>query len=600
MVGRSKIIVSSFLVFAVLTSAKTTQAQIIVGPDSCPPGYEFVPPDDCVEKEETKPDPVIIIPGILTSFNVKVLLLDQDNNNWTFFPVVGNVYRGLIERFEVAGYELGKTLFIAHYDWRQPNAESMIEYLIPMIEQAKQASGQDKVDIVAHSMGGLIARQYIRSAQYDNDVDQLITLGTPHEGASDAYIAWEGGDLPTRWGRGVQVYIELVELALKHTRDINLERPLSIRSFFPSLRDLLPIYEFAQRDGSDFPTESLTEENTFLKQLQADFNLIEQRGVKLTTIAGNDVNTLQGIALSADRSSEDTTLDRWRDGHPDPDPPLPDTTNGDQTVPLRSANLGSDITTLSAVPHDKIPEEAQELVLQKLGVGAPGPHLAYDLPNSVIGTVVLSPVDPVVSGPNGEVLSKDSNTFTSADFVWDVNDPQGPKLLTISNPPPGEYLITLTGIGSGPFNVITAFADAAGDTVDEENGMTKPSQVTQYSFVVKDSTSEIKLNIIDPRDLLKEISKLAYQAQGEHLIKGFERANITRPVQHALNDLKTYYHRLEKGRQESANQRLKSYYENLTSIDKGIKGINKIKGREELTEQLRSLLEQLRLISPPL
>ncbi|MCJ7655831.1 MAG: PQQ-binding-like beta-propeller repeat protein [Dehalococcoidia bacterium] len=59
------------------------------------------------------------------------------------------------------------------------------------IEKIKEETGCDKVDIVAHSMGGLVARTYIENSdfsgdtcptKYDNDVGKLIMLGTPNHG----------------------------------------------------------------------------------------------------------------------------------------------------------------------------------------------------------------------------------------------------------------------------------------------------------------------------------------------------------------------------------------------------------------------------------
>jgi len=43
-----------------------------------------------------------------------------------------------------------------------------------------------KYILIAHSMGGLAAREYIFSDYYQNDVAALITIDTPHEGASSA------------------------------------------------------------------------------------------------------------------------------------------------------------------------------------------------------------------------------------------------------------------------------------------------------------------------------------------------------------------------------------------------------------------------------
>jgi len=43
-----------------------------------------------------------------------------------------------------------------------------------------------KVDVIGHSMGGLLARVYIQSLSYGNNIDRLITLNTPHSGSQIA------------------------------------------------------------------------------------------------------------------------------------------------------------------------------------------------------------------------------------------------------------------------------------------------------------------------------------------------------------------------------------------------------------------------------
>ncbi len=50
------------------------------------------------------------------------------------------------------------------------------------INRVKAQTGASKVNIVAHSMGGLVTRFYMRSNLYQNDINKLITLGTPNEG----------------------------------------------------------------------------------------------------------------------------------------------------------------------------------------------------------------------------------------------------------------------------------------------------------------------------------------------------------------------------------------------------------------------------------
>jgi len=51
-----------------------------------------------------------------------------------------------------------------------------------------------KVNLIAHSMGGLIARHYVKSRLYDKNVRKLITVGTPHHGVGndDNFYDWVG------------------------------------------------------------------------------------------------------------------------------------------------------------------------------------------------------------------------------------------------------------------------------------------------------------------------------------------------------------------------------------------------------------------------
>src|SRR5262249_6770405 len=56
------------------------------------------------------------------------------------------------------------------------------------IKAVKQVSGATRVNLVAHSFGGLLTRTYLQDRAafgqlpYGNDVGRLMTLGTPHQG----------------------------------------------------------------------------------------------------------------------------------------------------------------------------------------------------------------------------------------------------------------------------------------------------------------------------------------------------------------------------------------------------------------------------------
>ena len=63
------------------------------------------------------------------------------------------------------------------------------------VERLCEATGADKVHIVGHSLGGVIARYYVQRMGGSARVDTLVTLGSPHSGTLGAYL------IPTALGR---------------------------------------------------------------------------------------------------------------------------------------------------------------------------------------------------------------------------------------------------------------------------------------------------------------------------------------------------------------------------------------------------------------
>ena len=56
-----------------------------------------------------------------------------------------------------------------------------------IIEQFKVRTNSDKINIVAHSKGGLDARWYLANDLFNDDVEKLIMIGTPNLGSPLAY-----------------------------------------------------------------------------------------------------------------------------------------------------------------------------------------------------------------------------------------------------------------------------------------------------------------------------------------------------------------------------------------------------------------------------
>lgn len=95
-------------------------------------------------------------------------------------------------------YSTGRKLYIFNYDWRQDNVKSaqQLDRFIKKIQSQYPKKDKQKIDIVAHSMGGLITRYYMRYGTKDvlNDekfianlegeqnIRKAVFLGTPNLG----------------------------------------------------------------------------------------------------------------------------------------------------------------------------------------------------------------------------------------------------------------------------------------------------------------------------------------------------------------------------------------------------------------------------------
>ena len=56
-----------------------------------------------------------------------------------------------------------------------------------IIEEVCEETGYERVHVVGHSMGGLVARYYVQRLGGDERVHTLVTLGSPHAGTLPAY-----------------------------------------------------------------------------------------------------------------------------------------------------------------------------------------------------------------------------------------------------------------------------------------------------------------------------------------------------------------------------------------------------------------------------
>jgi hypothetical protein len=71
------------------------------------------------------------------------------------------------------------------YDWRL-SAETNAPSVLQIIDQVLNITGSDRVDILAHSQGGLEAEAITKMPQSVGKIYRIVTLGTPYLGAAKA------------------------------------------------------------------------------------------------------------------------------------------------------------------------------------------------------------------------------------------------------------------------------------------------------------------------------------------------------------------------------------------------------------------------------
>ncbi|MDP2671882.1 MAG: hypothetical protein Q8O68_00025, partial [Candidatus Daviesbacteria bacterium] len=245
--------------------------------------------------------------------------------------LIVRAYQGAIDFFTSNGYTLNKDFFLFPYDWRKD-----ISLTAPLLDQKiseiKKLTGSAKVDIVAHSMGGLVARNYIADASKALNVRKLFTLGTPHLGSVEFLKALKYG-ICLKYPVGSYC----LSLATSEMKDIiqnmiggfELAPSQTYFSFYSGQDNQHP-YPYRTEDGGlnynqikglltgfNHNTSLFTPAETFHN---LDGLLSNTNGVDVILIAGSGKNTLGQII--EEKNYKDMIY-----------------INGDGTVPLMSASL---------------------------------------------------------------------------------------------------------------------------------------------------------------------------------------------------------------------------------------------------------------------
>jgi len=138
-----------------------------------------------------------------------------------------NTYKNLVKRL-VQEFP-NKPIYVFSYDWRQSN-EDTARALMAFINGNLKA---DKIDLVCHSMGGIVASSYV--AQYGSGkIRQLVTCGTPYEGAPKLINVVQNWDVV---GKPFDDFMLGFFGGLRK----------SLKKSFPSVTQLVPTTQYVER-----------------------------------------------------------------------------------------------------------------------------------------------------------------------------------------------------------------------------------------------------------------------------------------------------------------------------------------------------------------
>ncbi len=213
------------------------------------------------------------------------------------------------------------------YDWRLDVARNGRR-----LAAAMRRAGQP-CSIVAHSLGGLVARAALTAARLP-PIERVILLGVPHHGSYAAVQALRGSYTVVR---------KLAMLDAHHDA-----QTLSRRVFtsFASLHELLPAGPLARDgdffDGCNWPDDGPRPDVALLTRARDLERRLAPLDARCVGIAGIGQPTIRAAALSDDRREFRYALDEAGDG----------------TVPLESARGATGDGYLTTVAHSDMARDA--------------------------------------------------------------------------------------------------------------------------------------------------------------------------------------------------------------------------------------------------
>jgi|GEM_PF-2136943 len=410
----------------------------------------------------------IIIPGLMASWNSQAILHNQSVNQseWKL-PAFVKDYQGLIDSFNNHGFAKDEDYFIFAYDWRQ-SLENTVDVLDQYLNAKIWGSSADKrINIVGHSLGGLVGKIYTQT--HPDKVNKLITVGSPHQGATQAYKPLSAGEIDRD-----NTWLWLAEklILVINKNEIETDR-VTVNRRFPVLLDLFPTYDFLTDElGGMIKVSSLSIKNPTLPKY-ADVDAVKD---KLSVIYGTNRNTIKGYVVKT-AGLVNRLLGNYADGEPidffDDD--------GDGTVLSKSALTGDEQRRFSfSLNHGAIISQIapQEKIFQQLEIPYNLGKIAAGAPTQISPSLIF-----LIRSPAQINVEYKTNKY-----------PEEDGLIFIENAESGDYKLNIQGTASGKYQVIIGQTSQTNDiweTLDGEIIAESPqSQIDSYQFYFDSQTAQ--------------------------------------------------------------------------------------------------------------
>lgn len=489
--------------------------------------------------------PLVLLPGLGASWNFQKIFFGEEvpQSEWKMTPFVKH-YDNLINTLESAGHTKNEDLFVFNYDWTKPVdqvANDLKDYIDETVDPPKDESSGKEITLIGHSLGGLVARSYIQENLGHHQVNQLITLGSPHHGAVQAYQVWEGADFHDLLGAPLRLGAELV-IALRGRNYSN--RVEAVRNIVPSLKDLLFIDDYLKKHpkGKIIPESSLSQQNLWLKGL----GMPDELKNILKAVVGKIDDTLRWLKVCRP-SRLDQKLGRWQDGKP----VGKEFEIGDKSVLASSAGPQGTTTTEVALDHSDLvrTEEGIEVVLSLLGLEGVTPATSPYPPDwPILVFALASPGNLRVTNPLGEKAGFDISPPTIPHALFLVEE----KMVVIPSAIDGDYHVEVVADDeSGPYRLLIGHLTEKADVWRQYQGEIATSATDTHTIKVDNALEKTPQQLA--RLISSKLEQLFKKVLGEK-IPLRQKIKIQARLMKILGEFKSAFALLKSGKDKAANK----------------------------------------------